>query len=102
MWKWLIDLLEQDDGFFVATEKILLLTLTIVILVVGISSVQVAASNFVLDEFDRLAACSNLYVFDTASPFYRVRTTDDFDALFPNLATSVTRPVPTPAEKEQD
>lgn len=101
-WKWLADWLRREDAFFVASEKIVVLSMTVCMLVIGVTAVRTAGRSFVLDEFDAIAACSNLFTFNTASPFYRVRTTTDFNTLFPNLATSAERPAPAPEQKEQN
>lgn len=96
-WRSLQRLWTADDGFVITTEKILVLTLAICVLVVGVLSLQIALQNYFLDEVDSIAACTNQIVFSNQA---QVMTTTDFNTLFPNLATKVVRPVPTPAKKE--
>jgi len=96
-WRSLQRLWTTDDGFVITTEKILVLTLAICALVVGVLSLQTALQNYFLDEVDAIAACTNQIVFGNQA---QVMTTTDFDTLFPNLATQVTRPVPAPAKRE--
>src|SRR5262245_10421086 len=97
IWRPVERFLVSDDGFVISTEKILVLTLALCVLVVGIVSLRTALQNYFLDEVDAIAACSNLFVFDNNA---QVMTTPDFNTLFPNLATQVERPVPTQAKKE--
>lgn len=90
--------LASDRGVVVSTEKILILTLVFMAAVVGVWSLRDALANYLLDEVDAMAACTNLIVFDPGE--VEIMTTDDFDILFPDLATEVDRPVPVQAVKE--
>ena len=96
----LFQFLRDTRGFIISTERILLLTLALTGAVVGVAGLREAVRSYFVDELDAIAACSNQIVFDLANPLVRVRTTPDFDTLFPNLQEQVTTPTPAPASKE--
>lgn len=98
VWRVLKRFLAGDDGFVISTEAILVFTLVLCAVVVGVLSLRDALQNYFLDEVDAIAACTNQFVFDPGE--VQIMTTTDFNTLFPNLATQVERPEPTPATKE--
>jgi hypothetical protein len=90
--------LASTDGYVISTEKILALTLVLGVLVVGVAALRNSLRSYFLDEIDAIAACTNMFVFDPDE--VQVMATEDFDVLFPDLATQSQRPEPTPASKE--
>lgn len=87
-------------GFLISTEKILLLTLVLTGVVVAVAALREAVRSYFVDELNAIAACSNMVQFNPANGPVAVRTTTDFDGLFPAIQDHVTTPTPSQATKE--
>lgn len=67
---------------------------------VGILSVRFAVAHFFHDEVGVIAATSNLFTFDTASPYYCEKTTPNYNAIFGGLSDTTDPPATAPASPE--
>jgi hypothetical protein len=94
--------LQDSHGFVVSTETVILLAVVLCGLAVAVDALRTAARNYFVDEVNAIAACSNQVEFNPMDGPVAVRTTPDFDTLFPALQDHVTPPTPTAASKEQD
>ncbi len=99
--------LQRNDGFMISTETIVWVTLTVCVLVVGITALRIVVRSLFLDAAESLASRESGFVFmelgpNANAPFLTTRISNSsppgtFPAIGPLLPS---RPTPTPASKE--